>query len=90
MKKKYFFPSKIQRKFKSQVSLSLDSVQRQTLSYFINWRSFQQVYRIVYHNLKWKEAEKIQVVQKKDCYVKVSDVILYVLIRNWLPHKLLV
>ena len=79
-------------KVKSQVYLSLDSVQIQIqiLFYFINWRSFQQVYRVVYHNLKWKKAEKIQVLQRKDCYVKVSDVNLYVLTRNWLPHKLIV
>ena len=44
---------------------------------------FNQLDRAVHHNLKWKGAEKRgQVLQRKSCYAKNSNVTLFVLTRN--------
>ena len=43
---------------------------------------FNQLDRAVHCNLKWKRAEKCPALQRKDCYAKNSNVIIYVLTRN--------
>ena len=43
---------------------------------------FHQLDRAVHHNFKAKGAENCQLLQRKDCYAKNSNVTIYVLTRN--------
>ena len=50
---------------------------------------FNQLRREVQHKLRWKGAEKMPSIAKKRLIRKKFKRLIYVPIRNWLPHKLL-
>ena len=54
-----------------------------------NGEILNQLSRAIQHNLQWKRFEKMPSIAKKRLISKKSRDLYCVLIRNWLPHKLL-